>query len=352
MVFDQRIEKLINFYNNNQITENIVYDAAKSNVTNAIFNSKLSEVFKKFNIDAEVPKEYDMTWSELSNFDGWMDIPAWVYNVAAVFEPTGIMSWPSFIEAINEYEKDQGPWNTVFLILASIAIIPVMGKPGKAVWGILKILFLPLKLLFKLIPGGRLLTSLSEKAINWCKKEPDAMAAVARNSIKPLDKINTSTGKKASEVYIEFLRKNKLLPEEEIAKLKKTIDDTEKLIPGKKLTVDDTAKMKAAKEVKIADDAAKVKAAKEAKAAEKLANPSKLSKFGKEVLPAVVGGARVINPIKEPLGAAIDKNAADGQSLIDTLKKLGAASRNKPVLQRRAGFTSGKIGAIRPGGSY
>jgi hypothetical protein len=360
MIFDRKIESLINMYRcKDQITEaesiipQQIHNMFKGGISNTIFNTKFSVLFKNLNLNIEVPPENDLTWNELSNFDSWTDLPAWVYNTIAVFEPTGILSWPAFVEAINEYDKEQGAWNTIFLILAAISIIPVGGKPAKLVWGMLKLLMAPIKLMTKFVPGGRMLVKMTDNVTGWFRSKPKVVENISFSSVKPLDKISTSSGKKASEVYINFLRTNRLLPESEIVKLEKLIKNAEAPISKQAekaaLAVDDAAKIKAAKQAKVLDDAAKIKAAKEAKAAAKIVKPSR---FGKELLPAVVGGARMANSIKEPLDAEIERNAATGQSLIDTLKKLGAASKNKPILQRRPGFASGKIGDIRPGGSF
>jgi len=365
MIFDRKIESLINMYRSeDQITEaesfipQQIHNLFKGDISSKIFNTKFSTLFKNLNLNVEVPPENDLTWNELSNFDSWTDLPAWVYNTIAVFEPTGILSWPAFVEAINEYDKNQGPWNTIFLVLAALSIIPVGGKPATLIWGTLKLLMMPIKFMAKLVPGGKSLGNMVENVTDWFRSNPKAVENISINSVKSLDKISTSSGKKASEVYINFLRRHKLLPEREIVKLEKLIKQAE--VPISKqaekaaLAVDDAAKLKTAKQTIVPDDAAKIKAAKikaakKAKAAAKIIKPSR---FGKELLPAVVGGARMANSIKEPLDAEIERNAAEGQSLIDTLKKLGAASKNKHTLQRRPGFASGKIGDIRPGGSF
>lgn len=78
----------------------------------------------------------DSTWRSIANVDSIGDFGSMIYFIASIFDPTGISSWPYLDEAIEEYEKDSGIFNTIMLVLAIIAIIPIAGKVG----GLLKLL--------------------------------------------------------------------------------------------------------------------------------------------------------------------------------------------------------------------
>lgn len=374
MVYDQKVERILSYLQ----VESVVPDPVDK-----FFNTKLSELTRGL---VDIPPEYDVTWNELSNFDSWTDLPTWIYTVAAVFEPTGILSWPAFVEAVQDFEKEQSAWNTVFLILASLAIIPVGGKPAKLVWGFFKLLKAIALAIFKFLPGGRFAAKLLNGLTGWARKNPEAIENVTKSALPELNKISTSTGRKASETYIDFLRINKLLPEEKIKNLEKLIKQADTASEKAAKSADDAAAAKASKEItpkekatkvaQAADDAVKskqadkaLKASKELKAAEKAlknlddakklkaakaANAAKVSKAAKAggALGGIVGASRIANALKDPLGREIDYHKEKGEDFLNKLKQLAADSKKKPVLLRRAGFPVGKIGDIRPRGSF
>lgn len=371
-MYDKKVDSFLNLYTEESVVPGTV---------DKIFNTKLSDLTKGM---IDIPKEYDMSWNDLSNFDGWLDIPAWIYNVAAVFEPTGILSWPAFVEAIQEFEKEQSPWNSIFLILATLSIIPVGGKPMKVVWAFFKFIkWFAVKIL-KFLPGARLAERMLGGISSWCRGNSDAIDNISKSAIPKLNKIYTASGRKSSQVYINFLRTNKLIPEDKIRNLEKLIKQTNTAVETAAKSADDAAAAKTSKEMsktekaakasQAADDAAKAKAAenalktsKEVKAAEKAIkniDDAKKLKAAKGVLsankaakaagiiPATVGLSRTGNAIKDPLGREIDYHKEKGEEFLNKLKQLAADSKKKPTLMRRAGFPSGKIGDIRSGGSF
>jgi hypothetical protein len=373
MTYDRKVVKLLAIYEEDK-SKSVVPETVDK-----IFNTKLSTLTKGY---VDIPPDYDMTWNELSNFDGWTDLPAWIYNVAAVFEPTGILSWPAFVEALQDFEKEQSAWNSIFLILASLAIIPVAGKPMRLVWGFFKLLKTIVVKVFKFLPTGRLATRLLSGSSRWSRQNPNVFDNISRSVLPKLNELHTASGKKASQVYISFLRVNKLLPEESIrnleklikqsskasekaaksaeeaklAKVSKTETDTSKQLKAAK-AADDAVKakeaskaLKTSKELKDAEKALKkLDDAKKIKAASKI--PSKTAKTG-AALGTVAAVGRIGNALKDPLGREIDWHSEKGQELIKTLQDLAAKSKEKPTLMRRPGFPVGRIGDIRSGGSF
>jgi hypothetical protein len=55
-----------------------------------------------------------------------------LYNVVSIFDPTGAMSWPLFYAAWAKYSTDKSSTNGIFLVLALIGCIPMLGGVAKA----------------------------------------------------------------------------------------------------------------------------------------------------------------------------------------------------------------------------
>ena len=54
-----------------------------------------------------------------------------LYNVVSIFDPTGAMSWPLFYAAWAKYSTDKSSTNGIFLVLALIGCIPMLGGFAK-----------------------------------------------------------------------------------------------------------------------------------------------------------------------------------------------------------------------------
>lgn len=70
------------------------------------------------------------------------------YKIAAIFEPTGVMSWPYYREALDLYEKHKGTEDEdiyfLNLLAAQISVIPGVRVPLGILTAPFKLIFLPL----------------------------------------------------------------------------------------------------------------------------------------------------------------------------------------------------------------
>jgi hypothetical protein len=137
----------------------------------------------------------------------WQEENPIIYAIAQIVDPTGILSWTTFDEALSNWDKDPtSTWNNVFLLLSFLAMAPVVGV-GARMFG--KIVFyVPRKVLtFLGFKVGKVINGSNR----LMKKElPRVMAQLYGK--------NTKIDRDAGAVFHEFLKKNNINVDKNLVK--------------------------------------------------------------------------------------------------------------------------------------
>ncbi len=115
-----------------------------------------------------------------SNYVQKNGIPDWItqmaegsilYRIASVFDPTGLMSWPYYQIALENWKQDESDTkNNIMLILSMLSMIPGMGMGARL---ITRILTFPGRLPFKVLRGLRDLFRMAGNSISKSTKAVD-----------------------------------------------------------------------------------------------------------------------------------------------------------------------------------
>lgn len=222
--FTHNYSKLIEELNWNDIK------AVGSNVVNKVKNNKVptQETFNSmFNVKVFGS---DFTWGDIAKIDSWLDWKSWLYMLASIGDPTGVLSWPYLNEAYINYKKDSSKINGFLLILAFLSIIPGGGKPFGILFFILKasliLKFFPFWLMYKLI-------SASQRSLFRTRGVENLLS----NATRQLNKHKFSDGTNMGEVFAKAFGttygKNKIF--DDLIKSSKVTSKADKIKPAAKI---------------------------------------------------------------------------------------------------------------------
>lgn len=243
----------------------------------------------------------------------WQDENPIVYGIAQIIDPTGILSWPTFDDALANWDSDPtSAWNNTMLLLSFLAMVPVIGVGARTF--------------------GKIITYVPKKALQFLGiKVANVIRKSSRLTRKELPRImaqlygkNTKIDRDAGAVFNEFLRKNGI-----------TIE--------KKYIVKELERQGVKLDPRYIDLVGYEKGG-VAKALAALAKITGTVATGA----AKLGGAlsRPIAATWDALGSPSEEDLKSKESLIDFLKKL-PRSRTKAVMGPKYNLV-GPIGATTP----
>lgn len=246
----------------------------------------------------------------------WQEENPIIYAIAQIVDPTGILSWTTFDEALSNWDQDPtSTWNNVFLLLSFLAMAPVVGV-GARTFGKLAF-YVPRKVLtflgFKI---GKIING-SNRLMR--KELPRIMAQLYGK--------NTKIDRDAGAIFHEFLKKNNIYVD-------KKLIQQEMVKQGIKLNP------KYVDEITYAKGAVAKTLAKFGRAAG-IVTKGAVKTGGALARPAAAAFGAVGAPSGKEVGELFDKLTKSGKNPYKTGRTSGSMSYPKAQLR-------GKIGATTP----